>query len=124
MMHAWSWHIAQANGRNVATSRHAFAQALRDAGHSEADIETAVMIFGELVANACEHGRVPVDIQLRTQHNHLILDVLDSGRDIARPSHRNPDSLRGRGFEIIERLGGIIAINPRPRSRVTVTLPL
>jgi len=124
MTHPWSFRIAQANGKNVATSRHAFAQALRDAGHSEEDIETAVMIFGELVANACEHGKVPVDIQLRTQRNKLILDVLDSGRDIVRPGYRSPDSLRGRGFEIIERLGGVIAINPRPRSRVTVTLPL
>ncbi|HTV92388.1 MAG TPA: ATP-binding protein [Verrucomicrobiae bacterium] len=124
MMQPWSWRIAQANGKSVASSRHAFAQALREAGHRETDIETAVMIFGELVANACEHGTVPVDIQLRTHRNHLILDVLDSGHDIARPAHRNPESLRGRGFEIIERLGGVIAINPRPRSRVTVTLPL
>ena len=82
------------------------------------------MIFGELVANACEHGKVPVDIQLRTLRDKLVLDVLDSGRDIARPAHRNPDSLRGRGFDIIERLGGVIAIFPRPRSRVMVTLPL
>jgi anti-sigma regulatory factor (Ser/Thr protein kinase) len=124
MMQSWSWRIAHANGRNVASSRHAFAQALRDAGHSEEEIQTAVMIFGELVANACEHGQIPVDIQLRAHRNRLVLDVLDSGRDIERPAQRDPDSLRGRGFEIIERLGGVIAILPRPRSRVSVTLPL
>jgi anti-sigma regulatory factor (Ser/Thr protein kinase) len=124
MMQLWNFRIAHADGKNVSSSRHAFAQALRDAGHSETDIETAVMIFGELVANACEHGKVPVEIALRKQRNRLVLDVLDSGRDIERPAHRSPDSLRGRGFEIIERLGGVIAIHQRPRSRVTVTLPL
>jgi anti-sigma regulatory factor (Ser/Thr protein kinase) len=124
MMQLWNLRIAHADGRNVSSSRHAFAQALRDAGHSETDIETAVMIFGELIANACEHGKVPVDIELHKKRNALILEVLDSGHDIVRPAHRSPDSLRGRGFEIIERLGGVIAINKRPRSRVTVTLPL
>lgn len=124
MTQPWSWRIANANGRNVASSRHAFAKVLRDAGRSEEEVQTAVMIFGELVANACEHGKIPVDIQLRMHRNRLVLDVLDSGRDVERPARRDPDSLRGRGFEIIERLGGIIAILPRPRSLVSVTLPL
>jgi glucose-6-phosphate-specific signal transduction histidine kinase len=97
---------------------------LRDAGHSEENVQTAVMIFGELIANACEHGKIPVDIHLRPHRNRLVLEVLDSGADIERPATRDPDSLRGRGFEIIERLGGIIQILPRPRSRVSVTLPL
>ncbi|HUN29070.1 MAG TPA: hypothetical protein VMV65_04660, partial [Alphaproteobacteria bacterium] len=77
-----------------------------------------------LIANACEHGRIPVEIELRSLGPSLVLDVLDSGRDITRPRQRDPQSLRGRGFEIIERLGGIIEILPRPRSRVSVVLPL
>jgi anti-sigma regulatory factor (Ser/Thr protein kinase) len=124
MMQPWTWQITHADGKTVASCRHAFAQALRDAGHSEENVQTAVMIFGELIANACEHGKIPVDIHLRPHRNRLVLEVLDSGADIERPATRDPDSLRGRGFEIIERLGGIIQILPRPRSRVSVTLPL
>lgn len=124
MKQRWTWRITRADAGTVATSRHVFAQVLREDGRSETDIQTAVMIFGELLANACEHGRIPVDIQLRSQGASLVLEVLDSGRDIARPRQRDPESLRGRGFEIIERLGGVIDILPRPRSRVSVILPL
>lgn len=124
MTQQWRWRIARADAGTVANSRHAFAQVLRDDGRSQADIETAVMIFGELIANACEHGRIPVDIQLRSQGDSLVLEVSDSGQDIARPRQRDPESLRGRGFEIIERLGGVIRILPRPRSQVSVVLPL
>ena len=120
----WTWRINQPDAREVSRSRHAFAQILREAGRDESEVHTAVMILGELIANACEHGRIPVEIELRSLGPSLVLDVLDSGRDITRPRQRDPQSLRGRGFEIIERLGGIIEILPRPRSRVSVVLPL
>ena len=124
MTQRWTWQITRADAGTVANSRHAFAQALRDSGRSQADIDTSVMIFGELIANACEHGRTPVDIRLRSQGDSLVLEVSYSGQDIARPRQRDPESLRGRGFEIIERLGGVINILPRPRSQVSVILPL
>jgi anti-sigma regulatory factor (Ser/Thr protein kinase) len=124
MTQRWTWRITRADASTVANSRHAFAKVLRDDGRSQTDIDTAVMIFGELIANACEHGRIPVDIQLRPQGDSLVLEVVDSGHDIARPRRRDPESLRGRGFEIIERLGGVINILPRPRSHVSVILPL
>ena len=124
MTQRWTWQITRADGSAVANARHAFAQVLHDDGRRQADIDTAVMIFGELIANGCEHGRIPVDIQLRNEGDSLVLEVLDSGQDIKRPRQRDPESLRGRGFEIIERLGGVIHILPRPRSRVSVILPL
>jgi anti-sigma regulatory factor (Ser/Thr protein kinase) len=120
----WTWRIEHAEPRTVAGSRHAFADELRRNGLGESDVESAVLILGELLANACEHGRVPVDIQLRSHGVKLELDVADSGVDITRPRQRDPMSLRGRGFEIIERLGGRIALRKRPRSGVRVQLPL
>ena len=119
----WNWRLAHGDARTVAGSRHAFAKALRDGGHSDDDVETGVMILGELLANACEHGRLPVEIQLRPNGAGLVLEVVDSGANIVRPPWRDPQSLRGRGFQIIERLGGVIEITPRPRSIVRVTLP-
>jgi anti-sigma regulatory factor (Ser/Thr protein kinase) len=120
----WTWRIERAESQTVADSRHAFARVLRARGLSENDVDSAVLIFGELLANACEHGRVPVDIKLSTRGAALDLQVADSGVDIARPAKRDPMSLRGRGFEIIERLGGEIALRRRPRSSVRVRLPL
>lgn len=120
----WSWRITRAEAGAVAESRHAFAKALREVGPPSIDVEASVMILGELIANACEHGVIPVEIELRASDARLELEVVDSGRDIRRPSRRDPDSVRGRGFEIIERLGGAIRITPRPRSRVRVTLPV
>lgn len=119
----WNWQISHVEPAVIADSRHAFARALRERGFADMQIESAVMIFGELIANACEHGRVPVDIELSTRGTSVVLRVVDSGQDLKRPSKRDPLSLRGRGFEIIERLGGTIALTPRPRSTVRVVLP-
>jgi anti-sigma regulatory factor (Ser/Thr protein kinase) len=118
------WQIGQLDPLLIKRSRRAFAQALRERGHMEAQVEAAVLIFGELIANACEHGRVPVDIELTSQSGQLVLQVIDSGRDIKRPPSRDPGSLRGRGFEIIERLGGRVELTRRPRSAVRVVLPI
>lgn len=120
----WTWRIDRAESQSVAGSRHAFAHVLSERGLSESEIESAVLIFGELIANACEHGRVPVDIELRSAGARLVLRVADSGVDIKRPRKRDPLSLRGRGFEIIERLGGTVTLRGRPRSSVRVVLPL
>lgn len=81
------------------------------------------MILGELLANACEHGRMPVDVLLSSRGAALELRVDDGGVDVRRPRKRDPNSLRGRGFEIIERLGGRISLRGRPRSSVRVVLP-
>jgi anti-sigma regulatory factor (Ser/Thr protein kinase) len=120
----WNWHVGQARTQTIADSRHAFARVLREHGINDAHVESAVMILGELLANACEHGRVPVEVSLASRKGELELRVVDSGTGVTRPSGaRDPESLRGRGFEIIERLGGRIALQGRPRSSVRVVLP-
>jgi len=120
----WTWRITRGEATTVAAARHALARMLRLGAHGNDNVDVAVQILGELIANACEHGRVPIDIALRRHGRRYELEVADSGSDIARPNAKHaPDSLRGRGFEIIEGLGGIIAITARPRSTVRVTLP-
>jgi anti-sigma regulatory factor (Ser/Thr protein kinase) len=107
----------------ISASRHEFARLLRERGIADSDVESAVMILGELLANACEHGRLPVDVLLSSRGSILELRVDDSGIGVRRPAKRDPNSLRGRGFEIIERLGGRIALQGRPHSSVRVVLP-
>lgn len=119
----WSRKIAAAESAAISESRHELARVLRERGFGEDDVEAAVMILGELLANACEHGRMPVDVLLSSRGAALELRVDDGGVDVRRPRKRDPNSLRGRGFEIIERLGGRISLRGRPRSSVRVVLP-
>lgn len=120
----WSRQIVAAEPASIASSRWDFARVLRERGFVERDVEAAVLILGELLANACEHGRMPVDVMLATKGASLELRVDDGGTGIRRPKRRDPESLRGRGFEIIERLGGRISLRGRPHSSVRVTLPV
>jgi len=119
----WSRQITAAKSAAISESRHEFARVLRERGLGEDDVESAVMILGELLANACEHGRMPVEVLLSSRGSALELRVDDGGVDVQRPHKRDPNSLRGRGFEIIERLGGRISLRGRPRSSVRVMLP-
>ena len=119
----WDCHINRAESKTISESRRELARVLREHGVSEMNVDSAVMILGELLANACEHGCVPVDVSLAARNGTLELRVVDSGTDIRRPMARDPESLRGRGFEIIEGLGGRIAMRGRPRSSVRVVLP-
>lgn len=119
----WSRRIAAAESAEISQSRHELARVLSERGFGEEDVESAVMILGELLANACEHGRMPVEVMLSSRGAELELRVDDGGVDVRRPRKRDPNSLRGRGFEIIERLGGRISLRGRPRSSVRVMLP-
>lgn len=81
-----------------------------------------LIVFGELLANACEHGQLPVTIAL-AENSKLKLRVKDAGRGFIRPTGVRPlDSIRGRGLEMIEKLGGLITIDPPPISGVVVTM--
>ena len=86
----------------------------------------AELIFGELLANACEHGTLPIRIDLSEVNGRCILRVADGGSGVVRRecAAPPPDAIRGRGFNLIERLGGSVHIERPPVSAVTVGLPL
>jgi anti-sigma regulatory factor (Ser/Thr protein kinase) len=123
-MTARTWSITEVNPTIVRSTRHQFADVLRRLGYDESAVEAGTFILGELLANACEHGMIPVRIELRNDGKHWKLRVDDAGRGIRRPAKRDPNALRGRGFEIIERLGARLRIAAPPRSTVEVVLPL
>jgi anti-sigma regulatory factor (Ser/Thr protein kinase) len=121
----WSFTIDRASSATIRRARSQFASVLGRTGVSRDDREAATLILGELLANACEHGCAPVQVQLHEQRGRYTLSVADSGRGIVRPRQRSgPESLRGRGFEIVEKLGGRLAIAPPPESSVRVGLPI
>jgi anti-sigma regulatory factor (Ser/Thr protein kinase) len=118
-----SWSVNHADSQSLRGIRQHFSQALRKHGVPESDVEAGVIILGELLANACEHGQLPVRISLDTTSKRWRLTVADSGRGIQPGFERNEQSLRGRGLFIIERLGARISIVPGPPSTVEVALP-
>lgn len=117
------WRIAAVEPRVIRSARTQFSNVLRTARRSDDEIEIGTIILGELLANACEHGSLPVGVELRELRGQFTLAVTDAGDGITRPPRRNPTALRGRGFAIIEALGARITFFPRPRSRVEVMLP-
>jgi anti-sigma regulatory factor (Ser/Thr protein kinase) len=118
-----SWTVSHADSQSLRGIRHAFSQALRARGTRESDIEAGTIILGELLANACEHGQLPVHVSLHTKADRWRLTVSDSGRGITRAAQPDTQSLRGRGLYIIERLGARISIAPGSPSTVEVVLP-
>jgi anti-sigma regulatory factor (Ser/Thr protein kinase) len=118
-----SWTVSQADSPSLRGIRQQFSQALRERGTREPDVEAGTIILGELLANACEHGQLPVHVSLHTKSNRWRLTVADSGRGITTGIRRDEQSLRGRGLYIIERLGARISFAPGPPSTVEVVLP-
>jgi anti-sigma regulatory factor (Ser/Thr protein kinase) len=118
-----SWTVNTADSESLRGIRQSFSQALRERGTRESDIEAGTIILGELLANACEHGQLPVHVSLQTRANGWRLTVADSGQGITPGAPRDAQSLRGRGLYIIERLGARISFAPGPPTRVEVLLP-
>jgi anti-sigma regulatory factor (Ser/Thr protein kinase) len=118
-----TWQIVKVDREVLSHTRAAFSAALRDAGRSDEEIEIGGIVLGELLANACEYGHLPVNVALRKTENGLTVVVDDGGSGFTRPAERDPRSLRGRGFEIIEALGGVIRFPSSQQSTVEVDLP-
>lgn len=119
-----SWTLSNVDTQILRGIRCEFSQALRERGTHEPDVEAGTIILGELLANACEHGRLPVHIALYAKNDRLQLTVADSGSGIKAAVERPAHAVRGRGFAIVERLGARITIAPGPPSIIEVVLPL
>jgi anti-sigma regulatory factor (Ser/Thr protein kinase) len=118
-----AWQVVAVDPHLMRSTRAQFSGLLRATDRSDEEIEVGTIILGELLANACEHGQLPVGVELRETRGEFTLAVTDNGRGITRPVFRDPNSLRGRGLAIIEALGATITFFSRPSSRVEVVLP-
>lgn len=118
------WSIERADSPNVRQVRTSFSQALRRLGKTEDQIGEGTLVLGELLANACEHGRLPIRVELRASGPRWRLSVRDSGSGFvhrARPF--DPAAYRGRGLQIVERLGCTIHVSNGAHPNIEVTLP-
>lgn len=118
------WSIAKIDSPNVRHVRHSFADELRKRGRTEDEVADGTIILGELLANACEHGRLPIHVELRPYGKHWQLNVTDSGKGFVRAAHTyDPGADRGRGLQMVERLGGVITVSGGASPNIEVTLP-
>ena len=66
-------------------------------------VDGALLVAGELVANALEHGSAPASLELSTTGaNGVEVSVFDGGGETALSAREpSPDVFRGRGLAIV-----------------------
>lgn len=92
-------------------------------------LDDAIIVAGELVLNAIEHGRARPDGTIRfgwsLAAQHLFLRVADAGEDgEVAPSAVGPESLRGRGLAMVAAICDDWSVNRGDGTTVTARIPL
>jgi len=119
-----SWSIDRAATPNVRQVRTSFSRELRRLGKTGQQVEAGTIVLGELLANACEHGRLPIHVELRATGRRWQLSVRDAGSGfVHRALPFDPAAYRGRGLQIVERLGCAIYVSSGAHPNIEVTLP-
>jgi anti-sigma regulatory factor (Ser/Thr protein kinase) len=65
-------------------------------------VERATLCVSEVVTNALEHGRGPLELRVRLAADALHVEVHDSGRRLPEPRDALPDDESGRGLAIVD----------------------
>jgi anti-sigma regulatory factor (Ser/Thr protein kinase) len=66
--------------------------------------DSAEMVVSELVTNAMQYGRGPVDLTLALSERSLRIAVSDEGTSLPAPREAGEDAQSGRGLSIVETL--------------------
>jgi anti-sigma regulatory factor (Ser/Thr protein kinase) len=100
------WEIDGGDYVGAAKARKDFAARLRRFSQPQSDHQAAVLIFGELIANALKHGRGRVRAQLSVGSPYAVLCVQDDGNGFTLEHVRTPEKtqLGGRGLFIVKLL--------------------
>jgi anti-sigma regulatory factor (Ser/Thr protein kinase) len=111
----------------VTAARREFTSYLRSVANSEANLDAAALIFGELIANAIMYGRDPITVSVDSRAPYALLIVEDGGLGFVREDLRPLDttSTGGRGFAIATNLARSLHVERLPgRFRITAELPV
>jgi hypothetical protein len=97
------WKLGFAEPSQSLRLREKLVEYLRAYGRAEDDYDTAELIFGELVGNACFHAFGPMEILVDWQNGHAMLHVTDGGPpiDVSTIGFPDPYSNDGRGLAIV-----------------------
>jgi len=84
---------------------------------SEALAFDIVLCVSELTTNAINHGARPIQLRLRKQRHHLLLEVRDSGKGVPSMRLSEPDEASGRGLLIVARVSEHWGIRSGPAGK-------
>ncbi len=122
-----NWQFLAKDVRGVTAARREFTAHLRSVSRSEANLEAAALIFGELIANAIKYGDDPITATLECNDRCATLVIEDGGAGFVREELRpaEPHATGGRGFAIATTLAKSIRLEQlTDRFRITVELPV
>ncbi|WP_331773345.1 ATP-binding protein (plasmid) [Embleya sp. NBC_00888] len=103
----------------VSEARH-FARALLALwGVAGDDLDSAVLVVGELAGNAARHGRADMTLTLTLTDRVLGIEVTDCGKPDERLHPPRADDEHGRGLAIVEHLVENLDTREEPRRRTT-----
>ncbi|MYS82109.1 ATP-binding protein [Embleya scabrispora] len=83
------------------------------------DLDSAVLVVGELAGNAARHGRADMTLVLALTDWVLRIEVTDHGEPDERPHPPCADDEHGRGLAIVEHLAESLETREDPRRRTT-----
>ncbi|MBC5823763.1 MAG: ATP-binding protein [Candidatus Eremiobacteraeota bacterium] len=123
-----SWTLATINIDDAFKLRREFCRFLHAHAADSRGIDDAEVIFGELLSNAMEHGKAPIEIRLLWDRPEPTLIIADrgSGFELKADLPTNALSEHGRGLYIVSTIGRGLEVAHRPLGgvRVTAMLPV
>lgn len=110
------WSFDAENAKAAQDARGEFVDYLRRNACDETVVETAELVFGELVGNVVRHAPGAIDIDLEWSNGSPMLHVLDRGSAFKAPSHLPDDPLSesGRGLFIVQQLSKRFRVEHMP----------
>jgi anti-sigma regulatory factor (Ser/Thr protein kinase) len=104
---------------NAAARARAFATAtLHDWSLPEPVARDVLLVTSELVSNAVKYGRPPIELRLRHDRRHLLIEVEDRATAIPRKLRPSPLQEHGRGLQLVARVTDRWGTRPTPAGKV------
>ncbi len=109
------WAFDSGDAETARSARHAFVDALRAGGVRAEALDTAELIFGELLGNVVRYAPGPIEILFDWSEETPVLHVLDRGPGFTLVPRLPSDLLseRGRGLYIVWSLAGDFNVTER-----------
>jgi PAS domain S-box-containing protein len=106
------WSFAAENAQAANDARADFVRFLRAKSENVPAIQSAEVVFGELVGNVVRHAPGPIDVALEWGVRQPVLHVIDRGAPFASRDHlpNDPLSEGGRGLFLAQRLSDGLSV--------------